>query len=107
MKSIFFIEYEVRPNSGTKAFEEFGGAFVNCYVQASSEAEATAFAQAEMTESGWSVIAVEETPAQLDRDYLVNNNPDGLRYFDQAVLDGECYVFHTWGIESQEDDVVH
>jgi hypothetical protein len=30
--------------------------------------------------------------------------PDGIQYFEQAEIDGEVFVFHTWPIGAPDDN---
>ena len=30
-----------------------------------------------------------------------------LDHYDTALEEGECYVYHLWPVEPQEDDAVH
>lgn len=108
MKKMYVLQYEARPTADNPEFKEVGGAIVNCYIQAESESAAGAAAQKYVEESGWQIIAVEEEPEAVDREYFIEDyGTEYLEYFDQAVIDGQCYVFHTWGPESQEGDVSH
>ena len=35
------------------------------------------------------------------------DDPETLKCFDEAVSNGECYVFHLWPLDPQEDDAIH
>lgn len=61
---------------------------------------------AAIKESAWSILSVEEQCREvMERAYAESD--EGLDHYRQAVVGGECYVFHQWPIESQEDDDVH
>jgi hypothetical protein len=51
---------------------------------------------------GWVIEAI-ENPMQVASD------PSGpsQKYVDQANVDGECYVFHTWPIEDHSEELLH
>jgi hypothetical protein len=103
---IFYIQFEAEPQPKSEAFGSCGGAYVNCWVQASSELEAIVKASAAVSESGWKILSVEEECSEASEDWY-SNDDEGREYFHRAVSDGECYVFHQWPLEPQEGDDVH
>jgi hypothetical protein len=103
---VFYVQYEAAPSSGSEHFDTAGGAYVNCWVRASSEREAREQTSAAIKESGWIVLAVEDQCREVtERAYAESD--EGLDHYRQAVMDGECYVFHQWPVEPQEGDDVH
>lgn len=104
--TIFYIQYEVAPAPGSENFDTAGGAFVNCWVQATSRREAHERASAAIEESGWTILGIEEQCRETaESEY--SEDDDGLEHCRQAITDGECYVFHQWPVEPQEGDDVH
>lgn len=89
---------EARPLPRSPDFTAAGGAFVVCYLDPSLAADPLAHASAYVRGQAWEVVAVEDEPAACEREHA----PD-LEYFDQAVEDGEVYVFHQWPL----DDIGH
>jgi hypothetical protein len=57
-----------------------------------------------LSEGNWVVVSVEEPTSLALR---VNYTEEALAYYDQAAQDGECYVFHQYSNEAQEDDPIH
>jgi hypothetical protein len=103
---VFYVQYEASPSPGSENFETAGGAFVNCWVKATSKRKACEEASAAIKESGWTILAVEEQCREVD-DGTYAGDAEGLEYYRQAVVDGECYVYHMWPVEAQEGDDVH
>ena len=104
--AIFYMQYEAIPLPESEDFEEWGGAYVNCWVKAESEDEASKLASASIHERGGKIIAVEEECREVTQDVYAEDE-EGRAYFDQAALDGECYVYHQWPIDMQEGDTAH
>ncbi|MGM9428948.1 hypothetical protein [Hydrogenophaga sp. MI9] len=102
---MLFIQFEVRPQPDSQHFSSVGGAVANCFVEAESEDAARQLAANSLQDNGWEVLSVEDGPVFVERSDL--EDPDWLAWFDQAAADGECYVFHQWPPEAQEDDQVH
>jgi hypothetical protein len=103
---IFYVQYEAVPAPGSGDFETAGGAYVNCWVEAGSEREAQKLTYTALSESGWTIQAVEETCREVT-ELSYSENDQGLEHYRQAASDGECYVFHQWPVEPQEEDDVH
>lgn len=103
---VFYVRYETAPSPGSANFETASGAYVNCWVKANSELEARKQTSTAIKESGWTILAIAEQCREVtDREYAEGD--EGLEYYRQAVMDGECYVFHQWPVEPQEGDAVH
>jgi hypothetical protein len=98
---VYYFMYEAEPEPGTSAAEEHGGGFVNCWIDRPTMGEAEAVAIAMIGEYGWRVVACEEVE-EVDREYYADN-PEGLRYFEQAVIDSEVLVFHVYPIDAPEE----
>lgn len=62
-----------------------------CYVKPELTGDPLQHAAAYVRGQDWQVIAVEDEPLQLDREQAPDED-----YFDQALGDGEVYIFHQW-----------
>ena len=103
---IFFFAYEARPLPQSEDFGQCGGAYINCWVKAESEIDAIQMAVKDIKENKWEIVAVEkESRVITDESYV--EDPSGLEYYQSATLDGECYVYHRWPNELQDEDVAH
>jgi len=105
METIRVVMVDAQPQFGTDAFVEYGGAAINIYTTELSEAAALDIAAQEVAEAGWQIQAIDET-FLLTRADLVDA-PDGLAYFEQALLDGVVVVIHTYPVAPGDTDRVH
>lgn len=97
---MFFIQFHVRPTHDSTNAVEYGGAYVNCWVARHALTDAMTAAMDVIHEAGWQVETVEQERRALRDEF----DGDGLAYFDQAVVDGEDCVFHTWPVDAPDAD---
>src|SRR5262245_51528716 len=97
---IWCLSVRARPAKEHPEFDGVRGAYVNCWVRASTAAEAQRIAIAEINNEGWVIEEIERTPetefprTEANADYLL-----------KAQLDGECYVYHTYMRDEDEDQI--
>ena len=103
---IFYFQYQALPTLQSEAFEDSGGAYVNCWVKADSEMQAREIATKAIEANNWRIVSVEEECREVTEEDF-SENEKSLEYYLQATIDGECYVYHQWPNESQEGDIVH
>ena len=106
MQTIRLVMLDVLPSPGAPAFAEYGGATIYVYTTELAEEEAIDVATREITEAGWQLQAVDETYL-LTRSDLADATPEGVAYFEQALLDGIVLVVYTYPATPQEGDVIH
>ncbi|MGO4221085.1 hypothetical protein AB4Y64_04420 [Lysobacter sp. TAF61] len=106
METVRVVMVDALPEPGTQAFAGYGGATINVYTTELSEQAAVAIAARKVAEAGWQLQAVDET-FLLTRPDLVNATPEGVDYFEQALLDGVVMVIHTYPATPEEGDLVH
>jgi hypothetical protein len=104
--AIFYALYEAIPLPESEEFEVCGGAYVSCWLKAQSEEEASKLVSAAIHERGWKVVSVQEECREVT-EALYSEDEEGRAYYDHAVVDGECYVYHQWPVDTQEGDDVH
>jgi hypothetical protein len=104
--TIFFTSYEAIPLPESGEFDVCGGAYINCWVKAQWEQEAGQSASAVIHERGWKVVSIEKECREVSQASYAEGE-EGKGYYDQAVIDGECYVFHQWPVDAQDGDDVH
>lgn len=51
------------------------------------------------------MFSLEEPPTVLNRNDIEES--EILDNYDTAIEEGECYVYHLWPVDLQEDDAVH
>ena len=103
MERVRVVMVDALPLPGTDAFEEFGGATINVYTTEEAEDGALAICLSQVAEAGWQVQSVEDSFLLTRADLA--EAPDGLQYFEQALLDGIVLVIHAWN--HGDEDVVH
>ncbi|WP_293389357.1 hypothetical protein [Nevskia sp.] len=106
METVRLVMVDALPQPGTRAFAEYGGATINVYTTELAEQAAVALATREVMEVGWQLQAIDETYL-LTRADLAEATPEGVAYFEQALLDGVVVVIHTYPATPQEGDLVH
>ena len=104
--TIFYTQYEAVPLPESNEFGECGGAYVSCWLKARSKQEASDLASALLKDRGWKAVSVQEECREVTA-AVYTEDEEGRGYYEQAATDGECYVFHQWPVDPQEDDDVH
>jgi hypothetical protein len=100
---VWFISLTASPLANTDDFVKFGGAQVNCWLLL-PEREALVRATSLVEGYGWRIEHVDESREVLRSEYFVHAS--GLAYFEQALVDGEVVVFHTWPNEAGDRSVL-
>ncbi len=96
--AIYYFCVHAQPTPDHPDAAELQGAFVNCWIKAASAADAERIALAELTSAQWNIEST-ETAATAEFE-CTDDNAD---YLLQAELDGECYVFHTYAADDEEE----
>ena len=104
MDGLFIVTVEAQPLPGPN-FESYGGAFINIFATVSTEAEALEVATREVAEAGWRFGSIDRVVWVTREDYV--EDPTGLKYFEQALIDGVVVVIHTYSPEADKPDVHH
>jgi hypothetical protein len=89
---MFYFRFEARPKNACEDADKAKGAFINCWIQRPTREEAESFARGSIAEQDWTITRLDEC-GSVTRE---TQPASGLQYFDQAELDGEVFVFHTW-----------
>lgn len=98
---MYFLTFHGQPNPNTRE-SEIGGAYINCWIEANTEDQADQIARTKISEASWTIIDREECYEIKRSDYF--NKPQGLNYFEQALIDKWVLVFHTYPIEENSDE---
>jgi len=96
---MFYLRFEARPKNTSEHAEKAAGAFVNCWIQRNTPEEAETYARGAIADQDWSITRLEESRSVTRETQLA----DSLQYFEQAELDGEVFVFHTWSTAAHDD----
>jgi hypothetical protein len=103
--SLFIVTLTARPTRQLEEFAEFGGAHVNCWIEAPSKAKAVAQAETEVRAAAWIPETVDSVRPVTSEDYA--DDISGREYFEQAIIDGVVIVFHTWARGSDANSDLH
>ena len=94
---MYYLLVEAAPMAESPAAKKFAGAFINCWVNASTPSEAESSARSWITESEWAVVNVEEVKL-IDASHYDETSPN-REYYEQALIDGQVYVYNTFQLE--------
>ncbi len=100
--TVYLIEYEVRPAPHSEDFATTGGAFAVCFIRADSAEAAHEAALRYFVETAWEVVAVEREPTPVDP-AEIEDEPDALDAYNDALEHGECILLHLWPPEAGDE----
>jgi hypothetical protein len=69
----------------------YQGAQVGCWIQNQTKKNAYLIAKGWIEEQGWVALSLEDQHSVTASTY--KDNPKGRRYFEQALIDDEVFVF--------------
>lgn len=92
-----YIRYKATAKPGTKGGRAVRGAYVSCWIKRRGRREAIAVAKKMIRDYGWLPVRVEAHHLVTREGYMQRRaTVKFLKCFDQACLDREVLVFHTW-----------
>lgn len=89
---IFLFEFHAEPNVGTTDRRRYGGAIVLCWISKKTKAKAHKLAQKMIQDARWHIVESQGG----GRITKATQNPEGMKYFDQARIDKTVAVFHLY-----------
>lgn len=105
MERVQVVMVTATPQPDRPELAGYGGATINVYTLESSEQAARELAFREVRDAGWEPHEVDEqfwlTRADL------TETPQGLEYFEQALIDGIVLVVHTFPAGPEAEGSVH
>ncbi len=99
---MFYLQYEAFPSSTSDDFEDWAGAYINCWINASSVGQAMKIAENTISSDGWIIRSLEKSRPIVEKDYETSNL--SLKYIREAQEDGDVYVFHAWRNEAEKNN---
>ncbi|PSR54089.1 hypothetical protein AHMF7605_11435 [Adhaeribacter arboris] len=96
---MFLLIYHGKPQSQTGDLEDVGGAYIKCWIESENFDQADTTAQQEIEGMGWNVLELDEAFTITREDYSEDLNE--LEYYEQALIDKEVFLFHTYPIEEE------
>jgi hypothetical protein len=97
---LFYLCFEVTPKPDSPHAQRWGGAFVNCWIDRASFQKAERVARRHIEKQGWSMSKLDEAREIIVGEY--DDEAPGKDYFEQALVDGEVFVFYTWPKDAQD-----
>lgn len=97
---IFLLTYHGMPQPELEE-EDVAGAYINCWIEAENFEQADTVARQEIEEMKWRILDLDEAYTVTKEDYLEDTNE--LEYYEQALIDKQVYVFHTYPTEEKEE----
>jgi hypothetical protein len=91
---MYYFMFEGVPSPLNPELARVGGAFIICWIDLSTLSQAEEAARQYIDEAGWKIKSIEESRIVDRHDY--DDNPTGLEYFEQAVVDGGVFVVHQY-----------
>lgn len=98
---MWLITYNVIPKPDSSEFQKVGGAYVNCWILFAWQDGAEHLARFEV-EKEWTIIETDGID-WYDPGDIEDDSPH-KEYYDQAVMDGGCFVFHNYPLETSDSD---
>jgi hypothetical protein len=94
MTDIWLLTYEVVPCPASPDFRRVGGAYVNCWIKASSQPDAAEICVRQLSETQWSIV--ELTEAKPVNPEAEQYSSASMRMIEQAQVEGAVFVFNKW-----------
>ncbi len=90
----FFVMRVLSNTQGKEGYPQgYSTAWVNCWINDSSRENALKKAITLIREHGWFVAEILEAYPISREAYA--HNPESLKYYEQALIDGEVFVFYV------------
>ena len=99
---MFFIQFEGTPRRDAQLFAHAAGAYINCWMDRPTLAEAVRDAQANIEDQGW-IVDNEPEAAHCVTAADYPPGESGRERFEQALIDKEVFVYHCFPEVDAED----
>ena len=97
---VFFLQYEATPTRGSIDDQEgIAGAHVNCWVLRTTLQEAEEVAVEWIRKEGYVVGDADDAHEAIEG---ASRSEEAEAYFQQALIDGEVFVFYTYPVEEEQ-----
>ena len=104
-QQVYYFMFEVVPDAEGDNFVNYGGAFVACWVRGETVEDAQDIAINAISTDGWAIKSIEESFIAEHEFYA--DEPELRSAYEQALSEGESYIYYTWTPEPQEEDTIH
>jgi hypothetical protein len=96
---MFHFRYEAMPKQTHPKHAEYAGAMICCWIQRETQADAESVARGLIGDKDWRITKMEHA-GLITRE---TQSSEGMQYFEQAEIDREVFVIHTWPIRAPDD----
>ena len=96
---MFFFTFHCIPYPGTSDAAEYGGAYINVWINEDDSSIAKGFAEKKIQETDW-IILGELEAKELDSGFF-SNDSKAHEYYQQALIDKWVIVMHTYPLEEE------
>lgn len=97
---MFHFQFEVTPKPTHPKILECAAGMACCWIHSNTLPQAESVAREWLTKEHWTIVGTEDAGVITRETQL----PDGMRYFEQAEIDGEAFVIITSPIGEAEDE---
>lgn len=97
---MFHFQFEVTPRPTHPKCLEYTGGMACCWIERETLPEAESVARRGLADQHWTIVGTEDAGLITRETQL----PEGMRYFEQAEIDGEAFVIITSPIEESDDE---
>ena len=91
---MYFIQFRCSPIPNSENIKKYSGAFINCWIKCENKNLAIELAKKQIKEYQWKIENLEE--AKIITKNFYNKDSEAYSYYNQALLDGQHFVIHTW-----------
>jgi hypothetical protein len=91
---MYHFTFIASPTEDAQEFETAGGAYVDCWIEDGNRERAEERALDLIEDYGWAAESLEAEAVVSSLDYI--NDAENREFFEQALVEGEVLVFHTW-----------
>lgn len=99
---MYFFEIHVTPTKKPVLDHDDAGAFVNCFIVSDSRDNALHTSINLIKENNWEFDQIEDEAIVTQENY--QNDEEGGKYFQQALVDGEVLVFYTYPLVDEDEE---
>ena len=97
---IYYLMIEAIPSRSNPESKALGGAYLNCWVKASSPKDALNKAKEYIDRENWVFIKTEDI--WIARRHLYVDLPESLECYEEACKYGLSVIFNTWPIGAED-----
>ena len=98
--TVFYLMIEAVPSTDNPESREFGGAYLNCWVRASTQEDALSKAREYILQEHWLPIKTEDI-WEAQRQFY-EDLPESLECYDEACKNGLSVIYNTWPIDETQ-----